>query len=116
MKLFLTFTHTHTHTVLQAASKQSELVNSSSWWARLGENVLDEELSGEMTLCAYMGACVRVPDRSEVSHSPDLVTRWAAVEVFPDGIVVHGGGERDEHVPDGVSKWNYTIWFKEDHA
>lgn len=73
MKLFLTFTHTHTHTVLQAASKQSELVNSR--WARLGENVLDEELSGEMTLCAYMGACVRVPDRSEVSHSPDLVTR-----------------------------------------
>lgn len=38
------------------------------------------------------------------------------VEVLPDGVVVHGGGERHEHVPDGVSEGDDAVALEEDDA
>ncbi len=37
-----------------------------------------------------------------------------AVQVLPDGVVVDGGSKSHEHVPDGVSERDHTVWFEED--
>lgn len=38
------------------------------------------------------------------------------VEVFPDGVVVHGRSQRHEHVPDGVGEGDDTVALEEEHA
>lgn len=38
------------------------------------------------------------------------------VEVFPDGVVVHGRSQRHEHVPDGVSEGDEAVALEEEHA
>lgn len=48
------------------------------------------------------------------SNIPDVLQSGAAVQVLPDGVVVDGGCQRHEHVPDGVSERNYAIRFEED--
>lgn len=50
------------------------------------------------------------------SHVPDHVGRRAAVEVLPDGVVVHGRGQRHKHVPDGVGEGDDAVAFEEKHA
>lgn len=50
------------------------------------------------------------------SHVPDVLQRGASVQVLPDGVVVDGGCQRHEHVPDGVSEGNHAVGFEEDDA
>ena len=38
------------------------------------------------------------------------------VEVFPDGVVVHGRSQRHENMPDGVGKGDDAIALEEKHA
>lgn len=38
------------------------------------------------------------------------------VEVFPDGVVVHGRSQRHEHVPDGVGEGDDAVALEEEHA
>lgn len=38
------------------------------------------------------------------------------VQVFPDGVVVHGGSQRHEHVPDGVGEGDDAITLEEEDA
>lgn len=38
------------------------------------------------------------------------------VEVLPDGVVVHGGSQRHEHVPDGVGEGDDAVALEEEHA
>ena len=35
---------------------------------------------------------------------------------LPDGVVVHGGRQRHEHVPDGVGEGDDAVRLEEDHA
>lgn len=37
-------------------------------------------------------------------------------EMSQDGQVVHGGGERDEYVPDGVGEGDAPVRLEEEHA
>lgn len=38
------------------------------------------------------------------------------VEVFPDGVVVHGRGQRHKHVPDGVGEGDDAVTLEEEDA
>lgn len=38
------------------------------------------------------------------------------VEVFPDGVVVHGGSQRHKHVPDGVGEGDDAVRLEEKHS
>lgn len=38
------------------------------------------------------------------------------VEVFPDGVVVHGRSQRHEYVPDGVGEGDAAVALEEEHA
>lgn len=38
------------------------------------------------------------------------------VEVFPDGVVVHGRGQRHKHVPDGVGEGDDAVALEEEDA
>lgn len=50
------------------------------------------------------------------SNIPDVLQSGAAVQVLPDGVVVDGGCQRHEHMPDGVSERNHAVRFEEDDA
>lgn len=52
--------------------------------------------------------------RKRSSSIPDVLQRGTAVQVLPDGVVVDGGSKSHEHVPDGVSERDHTVWFEED--
>lgn len=38
------------------------------------------------------------------------------VQVFPDGVIMHGGSQRHEHVPDGVGEGDDAIALEEEDA
>lgn len=38
------------------------------------------------------------------------------VEVFPDGVVVHGRSQRHKHVPDGVGEGDDAVALEEEHT
>ena len=57
-----------------------------------------------------------VRDNGPWSRVEEGVDTRSLVEVFPDGVVVHGSSQRHEHVPDGVGEGNDTVTFEEEHA
>lgn len=50
------------------------------------------------------------------SRVEEGVGAGSLVEVFPDGVVVHGGSQRHEHVPDGVGEGDDAVALEEEHA
>lgn len=38
------------------------------------------------------------------------------VQIFPDGVIVHGGSQRHKHVPDGVGERDDAIALEEEDA
>lgn len=50
------------------------------------------------------------------SRLEEGVCAGGLVEVFPDGVVVHGRGQRHEHVPDGVGEGDDAVALEEEHA
>lgn len=38
------------------------------------------------------------------------------VQVFPDGVIMHSGSQRHEHVPDGVGEGDDAITLEEEDA
>lgn len=50
------------------------------------------------------------------SRREEGVGAGGLVEVFPDGVVVHGRSQRHEHVPDGVGEGDDAVALEEEHA
>lgn len=50
------------------------------------------------------------------SRIEEGVGAGSLVEVFPDGVVVHGRSQRHEHVPDGVGEGDDAIALEEEHT
>lgn len=46
---------------------------------------------------------------------PDFLWPRGPVEVFPDGVVVHGCGQGHKHVPNGVGERYHPVRFEEEH-
>lgn len=56
------------------------------------------------------------PVRSALMSSGGLdLIGWLGIEVLPDGVVVYGCSHSYKQVPNGMSKWDNAITFKEDH-
>lgn len=64
---------------------------------------------GKVALCP----AVPHPQWSQVEKG---VGAWSFVEVFPDGVVVHGCSQRHKHMPDGVGKGDDTVALEEEHT
>lgn len=45
-----------------------------------------------------------------------VVGTGGLVEVFPDGVVVHGSSQRHKHVPDGVGEGDDAVALEEEDA
>lgn len=53
------------------------------------------------------------PPRSRAEES---VSTWNLVEVFPDGVIVHGRSQRHKHVPNGVGEGDDAVALEEEYA
>jgi len=56
------------------------------------------------------------PPTAPWSQLEEGVRAAGLVQVLPDGVVVHGGGQRHEHVPDGVGEGDDAVALEEEHA
>lgn len=50
------------------------------------------------------------------SRVEEGVGAGSLVEVFPDGVVVHGRSQRHEHVPDSVGEGDDAVALEEEHT
>lgn len=50
------------------------------------------------------------------SRLEEGVCAGGLVEVFPDGVVVHGRSQRHKHVPDGVGEGDDAVALEEEHT
>lgn len=72
-----------------------------------------------MEIPAIMYVCIHT--HTHTPHPPwsrleEGVRAGGLVEVFPDGVVVHGRRQRHEHVPDGVGEGDDAVALEEEHA